>query len=259
MVIATWNVNSIRARLPRLLSWLAAKKPEVLCIQETKVVDEEFPVAELQELGYQVAAFGQKTYNGVAIASLLPLQDVRRGLPGDESGEARLIAAGVGGFTVMSVYVPNGQEVGTDKYAFKLAWMEKLLAYLQASFSPQEPLVVCGDFNVAPEDRDVWDPELWRGKILFSDPEKQAFFKLLGWGLVDCLRLHHQEGGLYTWWDYRQGAFHRGWGMRLDHILATKPMADRCTEVIIDREARKGEKPSDHAPVLATFDFPASS
>ncbi len=253
MVIATWNVNSIRARLPRLLAWLTVKKPDVVCLQETKVVDEEFPFAEMQELGYHVAALGQKTYNGVAILSRTPFFTVQRGLPGDESGEARLIAAGIGELTVMSVYVPNGQEVGTEKYAFKLSWMEKLVAYLQASFSPQDPLVVCGDFNVAPEDRDVWDPELWRGKILFSEPEKQAFFKLLRWGLVDCLRLHHQEGGLYTWWDYRQGAFHRGWGMRLDHILATKPMAARCTHVLIDREARKGEKPSDHAPVLAAF------
>lgn len=253
MVIATWNVNSIRARLPKLLSWLAGQKPDVLCLQETKVVDEEFPFAELEGLGYHVAAFGQKTYNGVAIASREPLEDVRRGLPEDASGEARLISARFGEVTVMSLYVPNGQEVGTEKYAFKLAWMEKLLAYMQASFSPQDLLVVCGDFNVAPEDRDVWDPELWRGKILFSEPEKQAFFKLLSWGLVDCLRLHHQESGLYTWWDYRQGAFHRGWGMRLDHILATQPMAARCTRVVIDREARKGEKPSDHAPVLATF------
>lgn len=253
MVIATWNVNSVRARLPRLLTWLAAKQPDIVCLQETKVVDEEFPFAELEELGYRAATFGQKTYNGVAILSRAPLADVQRGLPADESGEARLISARVGDIRVFSVYVPNGQEVGTEKYAFKLQWMDTLLGYLQASFSPEDRLVVCGDFNVAPEDRDVWDPELWRGKILFSEPEKEAFFKLIHWGLVDCLRLHHLEGGLYTWWDYRQGAFHRGWGMRLDHVLATSPMAARCAQVVIDREARKGEKPSDHAPVLATF------
>lgn len=253
MVIATWNVNSIRARLPRLLAWLEAKKPDVLCVQETKVVDEEFPFAELKALGYEAATFGQKTYNGVAILSREPFTDVQRGLPGDASGEARLISASIGAVRVFSVYVPNGQEVGTEKYAFKLQWMGTLLSYLQASFSPRDPLVVCGDFNVAPEDRDVWDPEAWRGKILFSEPEKEAFSKLVRWGLADCLRLHHQEGGLYTWWDYRQGAFHRGWGMRLDHILATRPMAERCTAVVIDREARKGEKPSDHAPVLAYF------
>lgn len=260
MVIATWNVNSIRARLAKLVAWLEAKAPDVVCLQETKVVDEEFPFAELRSLGYEVASFGQKTYNGVAIASRLGVEHVRRGLPGDESGEARLVCAEVSGVTVASVYVPNGQEVGSEKYAFKLAWMEKLLAYLAGHFSPSDPLVLCGDFNVAPEDRDVWDPELWRGKILFSEPEREAFFKLIRWGLVDCLRLHHQEGGLYTWWDYRQGAFHRGWGMRLDHILATPPMAARCTTVVIDRDARKGEKPSDHAPVLATFsDFLASA
>lgn len=253
MVIATWNVNSIRARLPRLLAWLQAKQPDVLCLQETKVVDEEFPFAEVEALGYRAVTFGQKTYNGVAILSKKPLEDPRQGLPGDESGEARLLSAAVGGVRVFSVYVPNGQEVGTEKYAFKLSWMEKLWQYLHASFSPSDPLVLCGDFNVAPEDRDVWDPELWRGKILFSEPEKQAFFRLIHWGLVDCLRRYHQEGGLYTWWDYRQGAFHRGWGMRLDHILATEPVAARCTDVVIDREARKGEKPSDHAPVLAFF------
>ncbi|MCS7182334.1 MAG: exodeoxyribonuclease III [Thermoanaerobaculum sp.] len=254
MRVATWNVNSIRARLPRLLAWLEERQPDVVCLQETKVVDQEFPFAEVEGLGYQVASFGQKTYNGVAILSRLPMERVERGLPGDRSGEARLVTAQVAGVTVACLYVPNGQEVGTEKYAFKLQWMAHLRAFLAQRFTPQDLLILCGDFNVAPEDRDVWDPELWRGKILFSEPEKQAFFDLLQWGLVDCLRLHHPEAGLYTWWDYRQGAFHRGWGMRLDHILATPPMARRCSEVTIDRNARKGDKPSDHAPVLARFD-----
>ena len=253
MRVASWNVNSIRARLPRLLAWLAANRPEVVCLQETKVVDEEFPREELAGLGYQVLAFGQKTYNGVAIASLLPLEELQRGLPGDESGQARLLAAAVQGVPVVSVYVPNGQEVGTPAYAFKLAWMEKLRQFLAQRFAPDRPLLLCGDFNVAPSDLDVWDPELWRGKILFSEPEKQAFQGLLDWGLVDCLRRVYPTQRVYTWWDYRQGAFHRGWGMRLDHILATAPLAARCQEVVVDREARKGEKPSDHAPILATF------
>jgi len=253
MLVASWNVNSIRARLGRLLPWLAETKPDVLCLQETKVVDEEFPFAELAQLGYQVLAFGQKTYNGVAIASLAPLTEVQRGLPGDESGQARLLAAQVGGITVVNVYVPNGQEVGTEAYAFKLGWLAKLEAFLQQSFSPQQELLLCGDFNVAPADQDVWDPELWRGKVLFSEPEKEAFRRLLAWGLADCLRQLHPQEQVFTWWDYRQGAFHRGWGMRLDHILATPPLAARCQEVVVDRQARKGEKPSDHAPVLATF------
>jgi len=253
MWIASWNVNSIRARLPRLLDWLKAKKPDVVCLQETKVVDEEFPQEQLAQLGYRVLAFGQKTYNGVAIASFYPLEELQRGLPGDESGQARLLAAAVQGVPVISVYVPNGQEVGAPAYAFKLQWMAKLREFLAQRFAPDQPLLLCGDFNVAPSDLDVWDPELWRGKILFSEPEKEAFQQLLAWGLEDCLRRLYPAARIYTWWDYRQGAFHRGWGMRLDHILATAPLAERCQEVVVDREARKGEKPSDHAPILASF------
>ncbi len=253
MRLASWNVNSIRARLPRLLPWLEAHQPDVLCLQETKVADEHFPHAELATLGYQGLVYGQPTYNGVAILSREPLTLLQRGLPGDDSGQARVLGARWRDLVVVTVYVPNGQEVGSDAYAFKLAWMGKLEAFLAQHFSPQEKLVLCGDFNVAPEDRDVWDPELWRGKVLFSEPEKECFRKLLAWGLVDCLRRLHPEEVVYTWWDYRQGAFHRGWGMRLDHILATPPLAELCQEVTVDRQARKGEKPSDHAPIVATF------
>lgn len=253
MVVVTWNVNSIRARLGRLIPWLERHQVDVMCLQETKVVDQDFPFEELEHLGYTPLSFGQKTYNGVAIASRLPIFEVQRGLPGDETGQARLLAAQVGEVAVVNVYVPNGQEVGTEAYAFKLRWLAKLKDFLAERFSPEDKLLLCGDFNVAPEEADVWDPEGLRGKILFSDPEREAFRQLLRWGLVDCLRLRHPHGAFYTWWDYRQGAFHRGWGMRLDHVLATAPLAANCQDVVVDREARKGEKPSDHAPVVATF------
>lgn len=253
MLAVTWNVNSIRARLGRLIPWLESHQPDLICFQETKVLDQDFPFEELQRLGYTTLSFGQKTYNGVAVASRSPVFELQRGLPGDESGQARLLAAQVGEVAVVNVYVPNGQEVGTETYAFKLRWLAKLQDFLTQRFSPESKLLLCGDFNVAPEEVDVWDPEGLRGKILFSDPEREAFRQLLKWGLVDCLRLRHPHEAFYTWWDYRQGAFHRGWGMRLDHVLATPPLAACCQDVVVDRQARKGEKPSDHAPVLATF------
>jgi exodeoxyribonuclease III len=254
MKIATWNVNSVRSRLPRLLAWLEKRRPDVVCLQETKVVDESFPLAELQAIGYRCLITGQKTYNGVAILSLAEAVDTVKQLPGDTlESDKRLIAAAIDGIRIINVYAPNGQEVGSTKYAFKLEWYRRLREYLDFSFSPNDMVLICGDFNVAPEDRDVWDPKRWRGQILFSEPEKQALQNLMGWGFKDSLRLHHSEGGLYTWWDYRAGAFHRGWGLRIDHILVSPPLAERCTAVEIDRDERKGDKPSDHAPVIATF------
>jgi exodeoxyribonuclease-3 len=254
MQIATWNVNSVRARLPRLLGWLERRQPEVVCLQEIKVVDEDFPTTEIEALGYQCAVFGQKTYNGVATLSRLPLSEVSRGLPDDPpDAEKRVIATTVGGVRILNVYAPNGGEVGSDRYQFKLEWYRRLRAWLDTSSSPASELLICGDFNVAPEDRDVWDPAVWQGQTLFSEPEKQALAHLVGWGLNDTLRAHHQEGGIYTWWDYRMGAFHRGWGVRIDHLLATAPLTARCTAVEVDRAERKGDKPSDHAPVIATF------
>jgi exodeoxyribonuclease III len=255
VTVATWNVNSVRSRLPRLLPWLERRRPDVVCLQETKVVDEDFPRAEIEAAGYRCLVNGQKTYNGVAILSRDDAREVARALPGDSpDSDRRVLAASLAGIDVACLYCPNGGELGSDKYAYKLDWYRRLRALLESTWTPDRPLVVCGDFNIAPEDRDVWDPELWRGQTLFSEPEKQALRELMAWGLEDTLRRLHPEGGLYTWWDFRQGAFHRGWGLRIDHVLATPPLAARCLAVDIDRDERKGEKPSDHAPVIATFE-----
>lgn len=255
MKIATWNVNSIRIRLPRLLAWLERQRPDVVCLQETKVVDEDFPLAEISAVGYRALINGQKTYNGVAILSLAQATDVVKDLAGDgPEANRRLIAATIKGIRVVNVYAPNGGTVGSDKYQYKLDWYRWLREMLNESFDAGGNVLVCGDFNVAPEDRDVWDPEQWRDEVLFSEPEKEALRNLMGWGLSDALRLHRQEGGLYTWWDYRAGAFHRGWGLRIDHILLSQPLVKRCTAVEIDRNERKGEKPSDHVPVVATIE-----
>lgn len=255
--VATWNVNSIRARLPRLLAWLERRKPDIVCLQETKVTDEEFCHADLGPLGYHCLAFGEKTYNGVAILSREEPTEVRRGLPDDEEGaQRRFLAATFGPLRVIDVYVPNGGEVGLPAYEFKLAWMARLAAHLRQAYDPTTQLLLCGDFNVAPADPDVWDPALWRDRILFSEPEKQAFRTVLDWGFVDSLREQHPDEKVFTFWDYRAGAFHRGWGLRIDHILLSRPLAARCLSVEVDREERKGAKPSDHAPVVATFARP---
>jgi exodeoxyribonuclease III len=254
MVVATWNINSIRMRLARLLNWLERRRPDVLCLQETKVVDGEFPLDPLKALGYHCRFRGEKSYNGVAVLSLQPIQEVIDRLPGDESDtQCRFLDAAIAGTRIINLYAPNGQEVGSSKYAYKLQWYARLREHLESVLSSTSAVLLCGDFNVAPEDRDVWDPEQWRGQVLFSEPEKEAFRSLLLSGMVDALRLHREEGGLYTWWDYRAGAFHRGWGVRIDHILLDAALSRRCISVEIDRDERKGEKPSDHAPVLATL------
>jgi exodeoxyribonuclease-3 len=254
MKLATWNVNSVRARKERVWAWLDAHAPDVLCLQETKVVDDAFPLDELGERGYDAAVHGQKTYNGVAILSRLPLADIARGFDdGEPDEQARLVAATVGGIRVISAYVPNGKEVGHEKYQYKLAWMERLHAFLARTCDPDQPVFLCGDFNVAPEDRDIWDPALWEGKILCSDAERAALQKIVDWGFVDAFRLHHEEGGLYSWWDYRQLAFPKGRGLRIDFAFITRPLADRCSDAVIDRDARKGKQPSDHAPVVVTL------
>jgi exodeoxyribonuclease-3 len=252
MEIATWNVNSIRIRLPRLLAWLERRRPDIVCLQETKVIDEDFPRLEIESLGYRCLINGQRTYNGVAILTRFEPSDLVFSLPGDEPDiDRRILVATIEGIRVASVYAPNGGSVGSDKYAYKLAWYRRLREFLDASFNPQSDVVLCGDFNVAPEDRDVWDPVMWKGRVLFSEPEKEALRSLMAWGLKDALRLHHSEGGLYTWWDYRAGALHRGWGLRIDHILITESLGKRCVNVEIERDERKGPKPSDHAPVVA--------
>jgi exodeoxyribonuclease-3 len=252
--LATWNVNSIRTRLPRLTAWLDVRRPDVVCLQETKVTDDQFPFDELRALGYEALVSGQQTYNGVAILARTAASEVTRRLPGeDDEAQRRFLVADVAGLRVMNVYGPNGQEVGSDKYAYKLDWYRRLHAFLAASAAAAHPIVLAGDLNIAPEDRDVWDPEKWRGQIMFSEPERRVFHDLLRWGFQDSLRLHREEGGLFTWWDYRAGAFHRGWGLRIDHVLLTPALAARCTAVEIDRDQRKGPKPSDHAPVVVTL------
>ncbi|HEY7065558.1 MAG TPA: exodeoxyribonuclease III [Chloroflexota bacterium] len=253
MRIATWNVNSIAVRLPAVTAWLAEHAPDALCLQEIKTVDARFPAAAFAEVGYQAVTYGQPTYNGVAILARRPPTDVERGFPGEDSSPARLIAATVGSVRVINVYVPNGAPLGSDRYTGKLAWLAQLGAYLATRHSPEEPLVLCGDFNVATEPRDVYDPVVLAQEVLFTPAERAALAPLAAWGLVDTFRLHEEGAGHYSWWDYRQNNFRRDRGLRIDHIWATPPLAAFCTSVRIDRAARAGERPSDHAPVVADF------
>lgn len=257
MKIATWNVNSIRARQERLFAWLADRKPDVVCLQELKCQDEIFPSAELRTIGYQSACYGQKTYNGVAILARDTIEDVQRGLrDGVEDPQSRLISAKVGGVRVISVYCPNGQAVGSPAYQYKLEWFQRLRRYLETHHTPDEPLVLCGDFNIAPEPRDVYDPAEWEGQTLFTIPERETLKELCSaFGLVDTFRIHHDEPNRFSWWDYRMLAFPKNRGLRIDHVYATATLAAKCTAADIDREARKGKQPSDHAPVWAEFDI----
>lgn len=252
MQLATWNINSVRARQVRLIAWLTSANPDVLCLQETKVDDSGFPVEPLQRLGYNVELFGQKSYNGVAIAAKAPLSDVRRGFgDGEADDEARVISAMVNGLRIVNVYVPNGQELGSDKYAYKLAWFGRLRRYLDRMATAEDDLVLCGDMNVAIDDGDVWSPAQWEGKIHCSPAERSAIRDVTGFGLVDLFRMHHPDGGLYSWWDYRGVALFKNQGLRIDYIFATKTVATTCTGCVIDRDARKGQDASDHAPVIA--------
>ena len=257
MRIATWNVNSLKARLPRVEEWLGYASPDVLCLQETKVGDTDFPGLAFQSLGYDSAHSGQGRWNGVAILSRVGLEDVTAGFSDqaeDETVEARLLWATCGGVRVASVYVPNGRMVGSEHYEAKLAWLERLQRHLECCCDPGAPLAVCGDFNVAPDDRDVWDPTKLHGGTHVSPAERDAVRTLEKWGLVDVFRRCYDDSGVYSWWDYRAGDFHQGRGLRIDLILASRPLADRVTFSLIDRFARKGKLPSDHAPVLADFD-----
>jgi exodeoxyribonuclease-3 len=252
--LATWNINSIRARNDRLFAWLDREKPDVLCLQETKVEDSGFPTEALRKAGYEVVMFGQTSYNGVAIASTQPLTDVSRQFGDDaDDGDARVIAATTHGIRVVCVYVPNGQDLESDRYPYKLTWLGRLRAYLDRTAKADQPLVLCGDFNVTPDDRDVWSPAEWAGKIHCSPPERQALANVAAFPLVDLFRVHNPDGGVYSWWDYRGVSFFKNRGLRIDMIYGTKPIADRCTACTIDRNARKGENASDHAPVIATL------
>ncbi|MFP3874381.1 MAG: exodeoxyribonuclease III [Thiohalophilus sp.] len=254
MTLASWNVNSLRVRLPQVLDWLAAHQPDLVGLQETKLQDGNFPVAELNAAGYNVVANGQKTYNGVALLARQPLQavEVARELPDFDDPQRRVLAATCGDLRFINLYVPNGAEVGSDKFRYKLDWLDALSAYLQQQLQRYPNLVVVGDFNIAPEDRDVHDPQLWQGSVLVSEPEREKFRQLLGLGLQDSFRLFEQPEGSYSWWDYRAAAFRRNRGLRIDHILVSNNLADRVTGSTIDTAPRKLERPSDHAPVVAT-------
>jgi exodeoxyribonuclease-3 len=254
MKLATWNVNSLKVRLPHVLQWLADNPVDVLCLQETKLTDDKFPVAELAAAGYQVAFSGQKTYNGVAILSRLPMTDVVKNNPRYEDAQQRILAATIDGVRVVCAYVPNGQTVGSDKYAYKLGWLAALRDWLVDEAAAHPNLVLAGDYNIAPEDRDVHDPQAWVGQVLVSAPERAALDALIGVGLRDAFRLFEQADKSFSWWDYRQLGFRLNKGMRIDHILLSPALADRCSACVIDRVPRKWEQPSDHAPVIATID-----
>lgn len=255
MLIATWNVNSLRVRLPQVLAWLPQSGADVLAMQETKLTDAEFPRAELEAAGFHVVFSGQKTYNGVALLSRWPCEDVVTDIPDFEDPARRVLAATTNGLRVVNVYVPNGQTVGSDKFEYKLRWLAALESWLREEVRRHDQLVVLGDFNIAPDDRDVHDPPSWEGGVHVSEPERQALRSLLAVGLVDVFRLFDQPPDTYSWWDYRAFAFRRNHGLRIDLILAHERLAPRCRECRIDREPRRAERPSDHAPVLARFDI----
>ena len=250
MLIATWNVNSLKARLPRVQGWIEENQPDVLCIQETKMTEAAFPALTFQEMGYETAHLGQGQWNGVAILSKVGLTDVVANFAtGEPDAEARIISATCNGVKVVCVYVPNGRELDHDHYQYKLRWMKQLRDHVNTIAKPTEDVVVTGDFNIAPTDIDVWDPAAFVGATHTSEPERKVLSYLCAWGLTDIFREQHPEPKLFSWWDYRDGSFHKGHGMRIDYLLVTKSLAAKTTETAIDRNARKGEKPSDHAPV----------
>ena len=281
MRIATWNVNSLKVRLPKVEEWLAYARPDVLCMQETKLADSAFPALAFSALGYEAAHCGEGRWNGVAILSRVGLDDVVAGFsdqaedetmpsapagpqprllaevgpqPNPALSEARLLWATCGGVRVGTVYVPNGRQVGSEFYEAKLAWLDRLRRHVETECDPTANLVICGDFNVAPEDRDAWDPAKLHGGTHISPPEREAVAALQAWGLTDVFRQMYPQTGIFSWWDYRAGDFHQGRGLRIDLVLATKPLAERATWALIDRQARKGKLPSDHAPLLVDFD-----
>jgi exodeoxyribonuclease-3 len=257
MRVATWNVNSLKARLPRVEEWIEIFRPDVLCMQETKLTDEAFPAMAFGALGYEAAHHGQGRWNGVAIASRVGLDDVVAGFADadPDDAEARLLRATCGPLRVASVYVPNGREVGHEQYEYKLRFLDRLAATLETQEDPSAPFVLAGDFNIAPEDRDVWDPAAFEGATHVSAPERERLVVLEKWGLEDVFRRLYDADGLFSWWDYRAGNFHKKKGMRIDLQLATRPAAEHLSAMLIDRNARKGKSPSDHAPVVADYDL----
>ena len=253
--IATWNVNSLKVRLPHVLQWLEQKKPDVLALQETKSIDDNFPVNEINEAGYHVSYIGQKTYNGVATICKSPIETIATCLPDYDDEQRRVLAIKTDNIAVLNLYVPNGSEVGSEKYHYKLKWFSKLHPFIKQLNSDNDHLIILGDFNIAPEDQDVHDPVEWKGNVLVSEPEREEFKKLLGHGLKDCFRLFDQEEKSFSWWDYRAAAFRRDRGLRIDHILASPILAESCQACYIDKAPRKLERPSDHTPVIAEFNL----
>ncbi|MFT5642834.1 MAG: exodeoxyribonuclease-3 [Janthinobacterium sp.] len=256
MKLATWNVNSLKVRLPQVLQWLQDNPVDVLCLQETKLSDDKFPFAEIEAAGYHVAFSGQKTYNGVAILSTMPLADIVKNIPGHEDPQQRILAATINGMRVICAYVPNGQSVESDKYEYKLGWLAALHDWLAEEAKAHPELAVLGDYNIAPEDRDVHDPAAWVGQVLVSERERAALQRLIDLGLHDAFRLFEQADKSFSWWDYRQLGFRLNKGMRIDHILLSSTLAARCKACVIDRAPRKLVQPSDHAPVIATLECP---
>jgi len=253
MKIATWNVNSLKVRIPQVLDWLSTADPDVLCLQETKLTDENFPAEEIRAAGYHVVFSGQKTYNGVAIISKGEAGEVVTDIPGLDDPQRRILGATIDGIRILNLYVVNGEAVGSVKFDYKLHWLRKVADYIREQLGTHSRFVTLGDFNIAPEDRDVHDPEAWRERILCSTPERQALQQIISLGLSDVFRGFEQEEGSFSWWDYRAAAFRRNRGLRIDLILASETLAGKCTACIIDRAPRRQERPSDHAPVIAEF------
>ena len=251
--IVSWNVNSLNVRLPHVLAWCDMAVPDVLALQETKLVDERFPVDELMQAGYHSVFSGQKTYNGVAVLSRVPASDTVTDIDGLDDPQRRILAATIGGVRVIDLYVVNGSEVGSEKYTYKLHWLEQVTKFIACEMQVHDKVVVLGDFNIAPDDRDVHDPEAWHERILCSTPERDALQRILDLGLTDTFRLFDQEEKIWSWWDYRAAAFRRNMGLRIDLVLASKALADVCTASYIDKEPRRQERPSDHAPAVAEF------
>ncbi len=255
MKIASWNVNSMKVRLPHVLDWLASESPDVLTIQETKLPDDKFPVDEIEEAGYQVVCSGQRTYNGVATISKRSSENVITDVPGLDDPQRRILGTTIGNLRVLNLYVVNGQEVGSEKYQYKLEWLDKVTQYIARDLENYENYVVLGDFNITPDDRDLHNPERWKDRILCSEPERTALNKILELGFQDTFRLFDQPEKTFSWWDYRQMAFSRNRGMRIDLILANHNLAKSCERSYVDVNPRRLERPSDHAPVVAVFDF----
>jgi exodeoxyribonuclease-3 len=251
--LATWNVNSLKVRLPHLHDWAATAQPDVVCLQETKLEDAAFPRAALEAAGWNVAFAGQKTYNGVAILARTALADVAEGMPGFDDPQKRVLRATVDGVRIICIYVPNGQAVDSDKYPYKLGWLAALAGLVEAELAAHPALALLGDYNIAPTDADVHDPAAWAGQVLCTDAERAAFRRLLDLGLVDSFRGFEQPPRAWSWWDYRMQAFRRKQGLRIDHILLSRSAMARCTDCVIDATPRAWERPSDHAPVIATL------